>query len=348
MRLLADKVLRPVASLEFPGAWHQGLRLMALDETLLGFQEAPESGADLGSGRACHGQPAPSKIRLLALAETATRAVAAAEAGPWGSSGLDLAAALIGKGKLAPDMLLAAGETFFCHRLWSKADSAGAKLAWRADSASNLPVLETLPDGSFISLICDKNSKKSKPIRIRVIEYDIDKRKIVIKGKRPGQGQHRLATNIFDFETFPAEELALLGHEKWKIEGLYRELKLDQPSAPEGVLPSAPEDANPGAALGAPPIAPEGVQPSAPEGSGDPNSGLLLRGQTLDSALQDLWGKLLVHFALRGVMAESDCQDGFFGAKKPPRREKPSSGEKSSGRGQPSSRKKPSGISLRP
>jgi hypothetical protein len=264
MRLIADRVLKPIAQADFPNAWYKGLRLMSFDGTCFDTPDESENASFFGYPSASRGQTAFPQVRVLALVETGTRTVTAAEMGPYRTSEHALTTTLLEKGKLTPKMLLLADRNFFCYRLWSKATATGAKLVWRAKVKLNLSVLEVLSDGSFISEINDSQDKKAKPIKVRVIEYKLKDTKISPENDQPGEDKYRLITNIFDHKLAPSDELAALYHERWEIETLYGEFKT--------VLQGA---------------------------------STVLRSKTPELVLQELWGLILVHFALRRLMAES-------------------------------------------
>jgi hypothetical protein len=264
MRLIADEVLRPIAPRDLPGAWYKGMRLMSLAGACFGAPDEAENREYLGPRSASEGEAACPQARVLALVETRTRAVAAAEMGPYAVSQGSLACALIERGKLTPEMLLFADMSFFGYGLWSKAAAAGAKLVFRAKADLTLPILDILPDGSFISVIPDSRDENSE-LMLRVIDYKINNLKAPIERARPGEGRHRLATSLFDHELAPSNDLAALCHERWEIEALDGEFK----KALQGGKAAA------------------------------------LRSKTPELVFQELWGLILVHFALRRLMAQS-------------------------------------------
>ena len=73
--------------------------------------------------------------------------------------------------------------------------------------------IERLPDGSFLAKIYPSTRDRDRDrdgILVRVIEYTLD------DPQRTGHGEkHRLATNLFDHERFPALELACYYHERF-------------------------------------------------------------------------------------------------------------------------------------
>jgi hypothetical protein len=95
------------------------------------------------------------------LVETGTHIVTAAEIGPYKRSEQDMAKALIDTGKLKKGMLLLADRGFYGYDLWKKADSTGAKLAWRIKSNLQIPIERILADGLYLSSVCDSKNKST-------------------------------------------------------------------------------------------------------------------------------------------------------------------------------------------
>ncbi|MDR1487365.1 MAG: IS4 family transposase, partial [Deltaproteobacteria bacterium] len=149
MRLIADKVLKPIATANFQGAWYKGMRLMSVDVTCFDMPDEAENASYFGCPSCSRGQKAFPQARVLALVETGTHVITAAEIAPYGISEQAMTKKLIERGKLTQDMLLLADRNFVGYRLWSAADDTGAKLVWRAEISDNLPMIDVLPDGSF-------------------------------------------------------------------------------------------------------------------------------------------------------------------------------------------------------
>ena len=97
-------------------------------------------------------------------------------------------------GQLQEDWLLIADRGFYNWPDWQAAAATGAALLWRVKADLRLPVLDLLPDGSYLSLVAkpalhDKARDKliaaaragehldpALAMRIRVIEYEIPDR----------------------------------------------------------------------------------------------------------------------------------------------------------------------------
>ena len=153
------------------------------------------------------------QVRLLGLAECGTRALIAAAQGGYRTGEKTLARQLLGR--LSAGMLCLAGPDFTCYELWREAAATGADLLWGAGAALGLPVLEVLPDGTYLSrLRPPRKLRKSGAagITVRVAQYRL----------KDASGQvtetFALITTLLGPEAAPARELAELYHARWQIE----------------------------------------------------------------------------------------------------------------------------------
>jgi hypothetical protein len=202
-----------------------------------------------GSGRG-EGKGAFPQIRLVGVAECGTHAMFAAAIGPYSTPERSLAQYALPA--VGPGMLLMADRGFTSHELWQTAAATGADLLWRATNVFSLPVVQELPDGSYLSHLIRKGRE---PIPVRVIEYTID------DGRAPEDEHYRLITTLLDPDQAPALDLAELYAQRWEFEIALDELKTHQ-RGPKVVLRSK---------------SPDGVE-------------------------QEIWGFLLVHWAIRELM----------------------------------------------
>jgi hypothetical protein len=219
MRQLAERVLRPLATPDAPGAWYRGLRVMALDGSGMDVADEKANAEFFGYPAASRGQSAFPQARLLGLVECGTHVITAGDIAPYSHSEQAMAARLL-PAKLRADMLVLADRNFYGFKLWGIACATGAKLAWRVRSTQKLPVQQMLPDGSYLSTVFDGDDRKriqGQPVR--VIDYTLH------DSATPVQDSYRLVTNILDPEAAPALELAALYHERWEIEGVFDEFK---------------------------------------------------------------------------------------------------------------------------
>ena len=220
MRQLADRVLRPLAAPEAPGAWYRGLRVMALDGSCMDVADEAANATFFGYPPASRGHSAFPQARLLGLVECGTHVVTAAGIGPFTHSEQAMAAQML-PAKLKADMLVLADRNFYGFKLWGIACATGAKLAWRLRSTQKLPVQQMLPDGSYLSTVFDSGDRKRhrQGQIVRVIDYTL------LESATPVEDSYRLITNILDPEAAPALEMAALYQERWEIEGVFDEFK---------------------------------------------------------------------------------------------------------------------------
>jgi hypothetical protein len=132
-----------------------------------------------------------------------------------------------------------------------------------------MPVLELLPDGSYLSRLLPGSGTRlhragAGPVTVRVVEYAID------DGRAPQDERYRLITTLLGPDEAPAAELAGLYAQRWEIESTLDEIKTHQRGA-----------------------------------------GLVLRSRYPDGVEQEVWGFLLVHWAIRELMHTAALDAGI-------------------------------------
>lgn len=60
-------------------------------------------------------------------------------------------------------MLVIADRGFFSHEFWREAVATGADLLWRTQSRVSRPVMQILPDGSYLSRLTDRGRTAAHP-----------------------------------------------------------------------------------------------------------------------------------------------------------------------------------------
>jgi transposase IS4-like protein/DDE family transposase len=160
LRELFERVAEPCAQLSTAGAWACGRRLMSLDGVELDVADTPANAAYFGRASHKSGTSAFPKVLVMALAECGTHAVTAAATAGAGDAEQPLAAALAGTpGNLAPGMLVTADRGLYSYELVTAVAAAGADFCLRATARLDLPVLAWLPDGSYRSYIAEPRAK---------------------------------------------------------------------------------------------------------------------------------------------------------------------------------------------
>jgi Insertion element 4 transposase N-terminal/Transposase DDE domain len=278
LELLFDQVAGPVAGLLARGAFLRHWRLMAIDGFELDVPDTPANAAAFGYPAGGRERPAFPKVRVVTIGECGSHAKIAAQMGPVGgkdSSEQALARHLYPR--LEQDWLLIADRGFYNWADWQAAAATGAALLWRVKADLRLPVLELLPDGSYLSLVArptlhDKARNKliaaarageypgpAQAMRVRVIEYEIP--------DRDGDGSGELIaviTTITDPALASAQELARAYCQRWEEETGNDQLKTH---------------------LRGP--------------------GAVLRSKSPDMVRQEIYGYLLTHYAISALICQA-------------------------------------------
>jgi hypothetical protein len=275
---LFDRVAVPVAEELTRGAWLDSWRLMAID----GFMwDAPDTAKNVEEfGRSGTGDRASAfpQVRVVTLSECGSHAVVGARIGAChgkGSGEQGLARALYRQ--LDQDMLLIADRGFYNFPDWCTAADTGAALLWRVKADLTLSVVETYPDGSYLSVLVNPQIKGAARARlldavragevleeargrlVRVVEYEVP--------DREGDGRGELiclVTTILDPDRAPAEQLAGGYVERWEHETGNDQLKTH---------------------LRGP--------------------GQVLRSKTPDMVRAEIYGYLLTHYAISSLICEA-------------------------------------------
>ena len=193
--------------------------MVCIDGSTLDVPDTAENSQRYGRQRSSRGNAAFPQLRFVALCESGTHALFAAQMGAYRTSEATLAEGVFAH--LRPDMLCLADRLYSTFPLWQKAARSGASLLWRARSNATLAVEQVLPDGSYLSTLYpslkDKR-RRQNGMRVRVIEY-------ALKGVENAEPLYRLLTNLLDPLEAPAEELAALYAQRWEVEVALDEFK---------------------------------------------------------------------------------------------------------------------------
>lgn len=266
LRELFGRVARPLAEPETMGAFYRDWRLVSIDGTCLDVADTPANEQAFGrpgSGRG-QGVGAFPQLRLVGLGECGTHALFDVAAGPYRSGEQTLATSVLAA--LEPGMLCLADRGFYSSRLWKQAAATGAELLWRTKSSHRLPVIERLPDGSFLSEIYASEDRRRRQhgLPVRVVEYEMND-----PGRAASETRYRLLSTILEPGRAPASELAPLYAQRWEFESALDELKVHQ-RGPRVVL----------------------------------------RSKTPDGVIQEAYGHLCVHYAIRWLMHAVALESG--------------------------------------
>jgi hypothetical protein len=274
VRELYERISVPCAMHSTKGAWLAGRRLMAIDGFGMEAPDSEENAAYFGyAGK--KGRSAFPFVRMAALAECGTHAIVAAEIAKDGEGEETLARRILSGGAAGAGMIVMADSGLYSYTNFRMVIETGADALFRVGANLDLPALEWLPDGSYLSYIADSTEKARNNYRlrhglvkltdlpgiyVRAVDYEITDR---------GDGEEiiTLVTNITDPEEIAAVELAAAYHERWEVELVFDELKVHQRG-----------------------------------------KGMILRSRKPELVEQEIWGLLLTHYGIRSLMREAADQ----------------------------------------
>ena len=218
LRTLHDELVQPIAERATRGAWFRRWRLVSLDGSTLDVADEAANREAFGLPGASRGDSAYPQLRFVSLMESGTHVLFASRCGKYATGEITLAKQVLAS--LQPDMLCLADRNYLGYALWQQARQTGAALLWRAKTHLRLEMLERYADGSYRSVIYANERDRRKrrdPQELRVIEYRLT-------GVADSEPLYRLVTTLSPQQA-PAQELAVLYHERWEIEGALDELK---------------------------------------------------------------------------------------------------------------------------
>jgi Insertion element 4 transposase N-terminal/Transposase DDE domain len=216
---IVRQVIQPVAGAQTQGAWYRDWRLMAFDGTTFTVPDTEENDDEFGrpgSGRG-DGRGAYPQVQAACLVELGTHAVFDARLDAYATAETKLIEEMFSV--LRPGMLVLADRGLYSSQRWASAVNTGADLLWRVTSNLILRPVEHLADGSYIAEVVPPKNARMVSFRLRVIEYRLPD---VKDGK---DERYRLVTTILDPGQAAAKDLAILYHERWDIEGYFKQIK---------------------------------------------------------------------------------------------------------------------------
>jgi hypothetical protein len=254
---------------------------MAIDGFEWDAPDTPQNAAAFGySGKSAGDADCPAfpKVRVVTVSECGSHAVVDAEIGGVAGKGAgEQALARKLCGRLEEDWLLIADRNFYNWADWCAAADTGTALLWRVKSDLRLPLLEPLPDGSYLSVLVSpaitgkardrlieaaqagRDLDPARARRVRVIEYEVP--------DRDGDGKGELIaliTTITAMTDAPAGALAEAYQQRWEHETGNDQLKTH---------------------LRGP--------------------GRVLRSKSPDMARQEIYGYLLAHWAISRLICQA-------------------------------------------
>jgi len=241
LRHLFEKVARPLATLDTPGAFYKHLRLVGVDGTTFDIPDSPANVTAFGRPKGPRADAAFPQVRKLSLVELGTHAELAFVLKPYCRGETSMVAGLMRH--LQEGMLLQWDRNFFSYKLWESLTNKKVHILLRGKCNLILKPIKKLVDGSYLAKIYPKAYDREKDrngIVVRVIKYTLD------DPQRVGQGEeHTLITTLLDPEEHPAVKLILLYHERWEVELTFDEQKTHQdpprPGKPTNLRSETPQ-----------------------------------------------------------------------------------------------------------
>jgi len=221
LRLLFERTAKPTAADERPEVFWRGLRKVAVDGAVF---DLPSSEGNTAAFAAPGG--VPPRARLAALAECGSLTLLGAAFDSVDVAEPALVARLLDR--LGPGMVVLADRGLASYELYTAAAGTGAQLVWRVPGTFALPVLGRLEDGSYLSQLRGKG--RGEHVTVRVVEYSVT-------GDDGASELRALVTTLHDPRAAPALELARLHADRWRVETLFRLVRVDL-RVPGGVLRS--------------------------------------------------------------------------------------------------------------
>ena len=231
MAALLEATAGPLAGQEQQAAFCSGMRLVAVDGMCLDLPATPQNGAEFGYPGNDSGPGPFPQVRVVGLGECGTRAILGAELSGLATGEQPLARQLLAK--LAPGDLLLADRNFLSHDLLAGVLAAGVHVLWRAKSDVDLPVLDVLEDGTYLSRIADPAASRKMRrrkggadprdipgIAVRVIEYTVTSE----DGAETSE-TFTLITDITDPAVLSCEQAAAAYAARWQLETCFTELE---------------------------------------------------------------------------------------------------------------------------
>jgi hypothetical protein len=270
MRCIHEQLAVPLADANLAGCFWKKMNVVAIDGSTLALQDTASNAQAFGRSSNQNGDAAYPLARFVALAETGTHMIFAAQLGRYRDSEITLAGKLTTF--LKPEMLCLADRLFPGYELWERFAATGAHLLWRAKTNLHLERIQDLPDGSWLANWRPGRKTKSESTGqiVRVIEYKLTPpRTSTDEQAKAGPEVYRLITTILDPATANARELAEFYPQRWEIELTIKENK--------SILRKGQ---------------------------------VTLRSKVAELVEQEFWGLLLGHYLVRKMMAQAALKKG--------------------------------------
>src|SRR5688572_20039519 len=220
---LFRRICCPIATVDTPGAFVFGLRLVALDGSIEQVLDWAENAAYFG-GQKSSNFPL---VQGAYLCECGTHVIF--DAGFWSYAMDERKACRRLLRSVTADMLVMFDQGLYSFDMVADICSRNAQVLSRILPYVQLQPTVYLSDGTYLAAIAPSDPKRraaGECLLLRVIEYTID------DPRRTGhQQRHRLITTLLDPLQYPALELVCEYHERWEVEIVFDEIDTHQLSA---------------------------------------------------------------------------------------------------------------------
>lgn len=214
MVAIFHQVCQPLATLETPGAFLFGLRLMAMDGTTEDVADTPANVAAFGRHQGDRGPSAFPQVQGVYLVECGTHAVV--DAGFWPYHTSERVGGFRLLRSVTPGMLVMWDRGFHDYEMFVQTRQRDAHILSRLPAHVKPDVVQRLADGSYLAYLRPSDYQRRKQgerLLVRVIEYTLTDPNL------PGYGEvHRLVTTLLDPKAYPILDLICAYHERWEVE----------------------------------------------------------------------------------------------------------------------------------
>jgi len=211
---LFQRLCQPLAIEQTPGAFYNGLRLVAMDGTVEDVPDSPANARVFGRHHSARGASAFPQVQGVYLSECGTHAVL--DAGFWPCHTSERSGALRLLRSVSAGMLLLLDRGFYSCAMLEHTLARGAHVLGRVPAGVRMTPRQVLPDGSYWTFIypaAQERRTRGDHLLVRVIVYTLS------DPARPGYGEtHRLITTLLDAQAAPALDLSCAYHQRWEIE----------------------------------------------------------------------------------------------------------------------------------
>lgn len=219
-------VCQQAQQLSLPWAFWHGHRVVLLDGTCVSMPDTPELMAAFGTQRGYHGVARYPLARIVALSLANTMTVISYALGGYRQDETALAASILKN--LQKDDLLIADRHFAAAHFYVRYRRLGLEFLTRVHQRLKLSRIKRIvsygPNDFIGRLKIGDTYRRKDPTLPQWIKVRFICAKMMVRGKLQ---KVWLVTSLLDAERYPAKEIITLYARRWRIEILFRELKIN-------------------------------------------------------------------------------------------------------------------------